>query len=117
MTRTWKYGDKEYYFDISERTCIEKITKALFDLKEDSDEVWNIADAADEVSAHCEMIEHFFDTVLGDDVVSTLFGEGGGAEACSAAYADFIMFLKAEVDSFSEISSKMDRALSLKTQL
>lgn len=113
MKRIWSFGGKDYRFDVSESSCIEKITKALSVLSDNvtDDEQ---GDAARMSARHCKMISRFFDTVFGDGKGCEICGEVMSAEVYSAAYADFIMFVRREAAEFCEISRRMEDALSQK---
>lgn len=112
MDHIWQRGDEGYYFDITEKVCIERITRALEELKSSSDAfddaVQTVSDAS---SRHCDMIRAFFSTVLGEEAACEICGAGAGAETCSAAYVDFILFVKDEVDSLARIRSALEEKL------
>ena len=112
MDHIWHWGDGEYYFDISEKVCIERITRALDEMKTVSDGFDEAARTAGDVAAlHCGMLRAFFATVLGEDASREICGIGAGAEACSAAYVDFILFVRNEVDSLSKIRASLEEKL------
>ena len=109
MDHIWRFGGGEYYFDITERDCIERITRALEDLKSNSDSFDESAMSASEGAArHCEIIGAFFETVFGESASREICPVGFGAEACSAAYVDFILFVRDEVESLSRIRSSLE---------
>lgn len=112
MDHIWKHGGGEHYFDISERSCLERITRALHDMKERSDEIEEEAESVSgAASRHCEMIANFFDTVLGDGKAADILGETAGAEECSAAYVSFILFVRDEVDSLARLRAALEAKL------
>ena len=111
MNHIWRYGGGEYYFDITEKVCIERITRALEELKSSSDSFDCGESAGDASSMHCNVIRAFFSTVLGEEAVREICGAGAGAEACSAAYVDFILFVKDGVDSLARIRASLEEKL------
>lgn len=111
MDHIWKYGGGEYYFDISEKVCIERITRALEEMKASSDDAEN-SGAASAASRHCEMIGSFFSTVLGEEAAREICGTDSGAEECSAAYVSFILFVRDEVEALARIRAALEEKLS-----
>ncbi len=109
MNKIWNYGGNDYRFDISERECMEKINSALGSLREDVCMAEGESTAA-LIEGHCRMIASFFDTVFGEGSGRAICGDTESAEAYSAAYLDFIMFVSAEVNSFAAMSEKMGAA-------
>ena len=113
MDHIWHFGGGEYYFDITERDCIERITRALEDLKSTSDSFDESENtASDGAARHCEIIGAFFETVFGESASRAICPVGSGAEACSAAYVDFILFVRDEVESLARIRSSLEEKLS-----
>jgi hypothetical protein len=112
MKRIWNYRGADYRFDVSEKSCIKRITEALAVLSDGTLDAEY--DAAQLSVRHCEMISDFFDTVFGCGKGREICGDVMSAEAYSAAYADFVMFVRREVADFCEISRRMEDALSQK---
>ena len=111
MDHIWHYGGAEYYFDISEKICLSRITRALREMKDTADSPdCSAGDAAGEAERHCGAILAFFSTVLGEDASREICGTG--AEECSAAYVDFILFVRDEVESLAKIRSVLEGKLS-----
>ena len=112
MDHIWHWGGGECYFDVTEKVCIERITRALEDMKSNSDGFDEaVRTAGDGAARHCEMIGAFFATVLGEEAAHEICGVGAGAEACSAAYVDFILFVRDEVESLARIRSSLEEKL------
>ena len=103
MDHIWHWGGGEYYFDITEKVCIERITRALEDMKSNSDGFDEAVRTAGDGA--------FFATVLGEEAAHEICGVGAGAEACSAAYVDFILFVRDEVESLARIRSSLEEKL------
>jgi len=109
MDHIWHWGGGEYYFDISEKDCLLRITTALEKMKSASDELDDSKTGAADVAAlHCGMIAVFFRTVLGDAAHEICTDS---AEDCSAAYVDFILFVRDEVEALAKIRGALEEKL------
>lgn len=103
MMSVWRYGGGEYPFDISEAGCMQRLTEALASIKENSEK-----SAADNMEAHCCMIAEFFDILFGEGAGVCICGSEMSAKAYSAAYLDFIAYLRAQIDSLSRLRTETE---------
>lgn len=108
MKTTWFYNERTYPFDISEVTCMERVTRALEALRTvTAGQPGKEAPPYVALAEHCESIMAFFTTVFGKDAAAEICGGLKSGEKYTAAFFSFIFFVREQA---AEIQHMIDAA-------
>lgn len=112
MKNTWMYHDKQYWFDVSEVGCMERITRALELLRAQTDKDTKKVPPYTALAAHCEIIQAFFTTVFGETAAAEICGNLQSGEKYTTAFLSFILFVREQAAEIERmIASAEERYL------
>lgn len=109
MESCWKYGGREYSFDISESRCFRSLSEALTVVKGlyEGDECHTVSGDV-LIDRQCGIINRFFTALFGVEQAKLICGERQSLEAHTRAYVDFILFVNAQLRGLSEFREKVE---------